>query len=122
MNSTLRTQTKRNSSAFSNGTQNTNRQAAIRPGKWQSFFRSLRRQFDPITIGLLVGGVALGLGGLILGICMPYHHPIGVNISMFWWSIFLGMIGAYIGACVGQLFEISEDQTVNGGQKSVGGE
>jgi hypothetical protein len=81
----------------------------MRAHKWQATLRVFRRQFDPLTIGFMVGGVALAMGGCIVGVCMPYHHPIGVNISMLWWSIFLGIIGAYIGACVGQLSEIWDD-------------
>jgi hypothetical protein len=59
-------------------------------------------------VGLMAGGVAFAMGGCILGVYMPYYHPIGVNISMLWWSIFLGIIGAYIGGCVGQLFETED--------------
>jgi len=109
MNSTLRSNTLRDSGPFPITTEKWNRQAATRPHKRQTALIAFRRHFDPLTIGFMIGGVAFAMGGCILGICMPYHHPIGVNISMLWWSIFLGIIGAYIGACVGQLFGIWED-------------
>jgi hypothetical protein len=94
MNSTLRSTTLRNSRPFSITPEKCNRQAAIRVHKWQTALRVFRRQFDPLTIGFLVGGVAFAMGGCTLGVYMTDHHPIGVNISMLRWSIFLGIIGA----------------------------
>ena len=52
------------------------------------------------TIGFWVGGGLLGTGGCLLGVCMPYHHPVGVVISALWWGIFLGCFGANVGALI----------------------
>jgi hypothetical protein len=53
------------------------------------------------TIGFWLGGGLLGTGGWILGVCMPYHHPVAVVISALWWGIYLGCFGASVGALVG---------------------
>jgi hypothetical protein len=71
---------------------------------WQGAVRSpnarLRRRFDR-TIGFWLGGALLGVGGCILGICMPYRHPVAVTISVLWWGMYLGCFGASIGALLG---------------------
>jgi len=71
---------------------------------WQGSVRSpnvrLRRRFDR-TIGFWLGGALLGVGGCILGSCMPYRHPVAVTISVLWWGIYLGCFGASIGALLG---------------------
>jgi len=71
---------------------------------WQGSVRSpnvrLRRRFDR-TIGFWLGGALLGVGGCILGSCMPYRHPVAVTISVLWWGIYLGCFGASIGAVLG---------------------
>ena len=53
------------------------------------------------TLAFWLGGGLLGTGGLILGVCMPYHHPVAVVISALWWSIYLGCFGASVGALIG---------------------
>lgn len=113
MNSTIRSTTMWTSRPLPSTRERCNRQTAFRPHKWQTAVRAVRHQFDPLTIGFLVGGVTFATGGCILGVYMPYHNPVGVNISMLWWSIFLGIIGAYVGACVGQLFGIWDDQAAS---------
>ena len=71
---------------------------------WQGSVRSpnvrLRRRFDR-TIGFWLGGALLGVGGCILGSCMPYRHLVAVTISVLWWGIYLGCFGASIGAVLG---------------------
>jgi hypothetical protein len=57
------------------------------------------RRFDRVSIGFWLGGATLGTGGCILGACMPYHHPVGIAISVIWWGIYLGCFGASLGAC-----------------------
>src|SRR5262245_48503411 len=57
------------------------------------------------TIGFWVGGGLLGTGGCILGVCMPYHHPVAVVISALWWGIYLGSLGASVGALMAWLTE-----------------
>ena len=60
---------------------------------------------SPLTIGFWLGGGLLGPGGCILGICMPYHHPVAVVISALWWGIYLGCLGASVGALIVWLTE-----------------
>jgi hypothetical protein len=48
-----------------------------------------------------LGGVVLGTGGYVLGACMPYHQPAAVAISVLWWGVYLGCLGASIGAWLG---------------------
>src|SRR5262245_64215397 len=57
------------------------------------------------TIGFWVGGGLLGTGGCILGVCMPYHHPVAVVISVLWWGIYLGCFGASVGVWIAWLTE-----------------
>jgi hypothetical protein len=52
------------------------------------------------TIGFWLGGGLLGTGGCVLGVCMPYHHPVAVMISALWWGIYLGCFGASVGALI----------------------
>jgi hypothetical protein len=92
------------SPSFPNSTENEHPGTPIRRNKWKTALPAARRRLDSITVGFLVGGLALGLAGCILGIFVPYRHPVSVTFSMFWWSFWLGFIGAYIGACVGELF------------------
>jgi hypothetical protein len=46
----------------------------------------------------------MGIAGCVLGAYMPYQHPVGISISVLWWGIYLGCLGASIGAGVGELF------------------
>jgi hypothetical protein len=62
------------------------------------------RRFDR-AIGFWLGGALLGVGGCILGICMPYRHPVAVTISALWWGIYLGCSGAILGALLGMWAE-----------------
>jgi hypothetical protein len=55
------------------------------------------------TIGFWVGGGTLGTVGFVLGVCVPYHHPVVVAISAIWWGIYLGCLGGSVGALVGLL-------------------
>jgi hypothetical protein len=59
--------------------------------EWKSPARGPR--LDRLTIGFWLGGGVLGMGGCILGVCMPYHHPVAVMISALWWGIYLGCLG-----------------------------
>jgi hypothetical protein len=51
-------------------------------------------------LGFWLGGGLMGTGGFILGVYMPYHHPVAVVISALWWSIYLGCFGASVGALI----------------------
>jgi hypothetical protein len=57
------------------------------------------------TAGFWLGGVLLGLTGCIVGVCMPYRHPVAVAISALWWGIYLGCLGASLGALLGMWAE-----------------
>jgi hypothetical protein len=62
-------------------------------------------RFKPVTIGFWLGGGLLGTAGCILGVCMPYHHPVAVAISVLWWGIYLGFLGASLGVLVAYFVE-----------------
>jgi hypothetical protein len=51
--------------------------------------------------GFCMGGVILGAAGCILGACMHYEYPVAATISVLWWGIYLGCLGASIGALFG---------------------
>jgi hypothetical protein len=69
------------------------------PGKRER--HRARRRFDRSTPGLGLGGVSLGLGGGLLGACLPYHHPVAVVLSVLWWRLYFGCFGASRGAGLG---------------------
>jgi hypothetical protein len=58
-------------------------------------------RFTRTTLGFWLGAGVLGPGGCILGVCMPYHHPVAVVFSALWWGIYVGCFGASIGALLG---------------------
>ena len=64
-------------------------------------------EFHPSKWGFCLGGVVLGATGCILGACMHYEYPVAVAISVLWWGIYLGCLGASIGA----LFGLCRDRT-----------
>jgi hypothetical protein len=70
--------------------------------QWQ---RGSRRRFDRIILGFWLGGVLLGTAGCVLGACMPYHHPVARVISVLWWGIYCGCLGASVGALPGLLLK-----------------
>ena len=59
------------------------------------------RRFDRASIGFWLGGATFGTVGCILGYCMPYHHPVAIAISMIWWGIYIGCLGASLGGLIG---------------------
>jgi hypothetical protein len=59
-----------------------------------------RQRLARTTLGFWIGGSLLGTAGCLLGVCMPYHHPVAVTIGALWWGIYLGCLGASIGALV----------------------
>src|SRR5262249_26618332 len=59
------------------------------------------RRFSPLTIGFGLGGAGMGIGGCLLGVLMPYRHPVAVALSVLWWGTYFGCFGASIGALVG---------------------
>jgi hypothetical protein len=60
-----------------------------------------RRRHDPILIGMLVGGLVFGAIGAAVAATYSYAHPSGLAISMSWWGIYCGALGASIGALPG---------------------
>src|SRR5215471_6137835 len=78
-------------------------QRKVANSEWKSPARGPR--LDRLTIGFWLGGGMLGMGGCILGVCMPYHHPVAVMISSLWWGIYLGCLGASVGALIASLTE-----------------
>jgi hypothetical protein len=78
-------------------------QRAVRPPSGEPAADPTRRRFDRVTIGFWLGGLALGTGGCLLGAWMPYHHPVAVTVSVLWWGIYLGCLGASLGALFGLL-------------------
>jgi hypothetical protein len=52
-------------------------------------------------VGFWLGAVLLGLGGCVLGVWMPYRHPVAVASGVLWWGIYFGCFGASLGALVG---------------------
>jgi hypothetical protein len=36
----------------------------------------------------------------MIGVCMPYHHPVAVVLSALWWGLYLGCFGASVGALI----------------------
>jgi hypothetical protein len=89
----------RNLSPAHVATRNESCQSIVRPYQWRPTARP-RRRFNR-GVGFWLGGVLLGAGGCILGGCMPYHHPVGVALSILWWGTYFGCFGASIGALVG---------------------
>jgi hypothetical protein len=61
----------------------------------------LRRRLDRGAVGFWLGGVALGIGGCVLGGCAGYRHPAGLAGSAFWWGLYAGCLGAGIGTLLG---------------------
>jgi hypothetical protein len=64
------------------------------------------RRLAPVTVGFWVGGVFLGTVGCLLGASLPYHRPVTLVVSALWWGIYLGALGASLGAlaclCLGR--------------------
>jgi hypothetical protein len=59
---------------------------------------AVRRRFDRVAISFWLGGVGLGAAGCILGACMPYRYPVATVLSVLWWGIYFGCLGASLGA------------------------
>jgi hypothetical protein len=62
--------------------------------------RAIRRRFNR-AVGFWLGGIILGVGGCLFGASMPYHHPVGVLVSVLWWGLYFGCFGTSIGALLG---------------------
>jgi hypothetical protein len=62
-------------------------------------------RFDRAMIGFWLGSLALGTAGGVLGVCMPYHHPVAVVISALWWGVYLGCFGGSVGGLIARFTE-----------------
>jgi hypothetical protein len=60
-----------------------------------------RRRFDWAVVGFWLGAVGLGTVGCVLGASFPYVRPVAIVLSTLWWGIYLGALGASLGAVVG---------------------
>jgi hypothetical protein len=63
--------------------------------------KTVRREFDLVTIGFWFGSVVFFTVGCILGASQPYQHPVARVVSVVWWGIYIGCLGAGIGALLG---------------------
>ena len=79
-----------------------------------------RARFARRTIGFWLGGGFLGTAGCILGVCMPYQHPVAVMISVLWWGIYLGCFGARVGALIGLFTERAAASAPRGVVRRIG--
>src|SRR5262249_31387623 len=68
-----------------------------RVGRERSFLRRCNR----ITVGFWLGGVLLGTAGCLLGASLSSHHPVARILSVLWWGISCGCLGASLGALPG---------------------
>jgi len=102
---------------MSNSTRLTERQTApvsSRPTTEETRRRAVRSPNAPRrrrfhrAVGFWLCGALLGVGGGIVGICMPHHHPVAMAASALWWGIYLGCLGASIGALLGLWAEQSQ--------------
>jgi hypothetical protein len=71
--------------------------SSVTDGK-QEQHRVPRRRWSRITLGFWLGGILFGTAGCILGASLSYHHPVARIISVVWWGIYFGCLGASLGA------------------------
>ena len=62
---------------------------------------SRSHRLDWVRIGFWLGAATFGTAGGVLGGCMPYHHPVAITASVIWWGIYIGSLGASLGALAG---------------------
>jgi hypothetical protein len=53
------------------------------------------------ALGFWLGGAILGTAGCFVGASMPYRHLVAVTANVLWWGLFLGCLGASLGALLG---------------------
>jgi hypothetical protein len=110
MNSTLRPTYIQNPHPVPTTTENGEHPRTVCPRKWRPEAEPTRSRFSWVAIGFWLGAIILGTGGCLLGACTPCRHPVGLTIAMLWWGIYLGCLGASIGAGVGGLFGLWWDR------------
>jgi hypothetical protein len=67
--------------------------------------RVRRRRGSRITLGFWLGGILFGTAGGFLAASLSYHNPVARVISVLWWGVYLGCLGASIGALPGLFLE-----------------
>jgi hypothetical protein len=112
LNSTLRSTNVHDVNAFPGSTGLGNQQCTIRPYNRRTAAEPDHHRFNRVAMGFWLGGLTLAVAGCILGAFMPYRHPVSVTISILWWGIYLGCLGASIGAAIGGLFGLWWDRTL----------
>ena len=113
----------RNPSPFPITTSTWEWQRADYPRTGQGEANPFRRPFDRLTLGFRIGGLALGMAGCILGACMPYERPVAVAMSVLWWGLYLGCLGASLGALLALFTEWTRLRPSRGpGEPPVGAE
>jgi hypothetical protein len=75
-------------------------QGAASPRTGPGDANPFRRPSDRVTLGFQLGGLALGAAGCLLGACLPDERPAAVALSVLWWGLYLGCLGAGLGALV----------------------
>jgi hypothetical protein len=82
-----------------------------------------RRRWDPITIGMLAGGLVLAAVGVAVAASHSYAHPAARAASLIWWGIYCGAFGASIGALPGlftQRIRLAPGQRESAGRIGLG--
>src|SRR5262249_12441359 len=60
---------------------------------------------DPVWTGLVLGGLSLGAFGAQIAASYSYTTFGGLIISVLWWAIYLGALGAALGALPGLVMQ-----------------
>ena len=69
-----------------------------------------------ITLGFWLGGIIFGKAGCIFGASLSYHDPVARVLSVLWWGIYWGCLGASLGALPGLFLERSSARDTRAGQ------
>jgi hypothetical protein len=65
------------------------------------------RRFDRVALGFWLGAIVLGTVGCVLGARLTSRYPVAVAVRVLWWGIYLGCLGASVGALIGLLMKRS---------------
>jgi hypothetical protein len=79
------------------------RKRSIRNGRGQTAANPFRRRFDRVSIGFFLGGIGLAAVGAGIAASFPYKYPAALVVSILWWGIYCGCLGASLGALAGLL-------------------
>jgi hypothetical protein len=59
------------------------------------------RRLDWVAIGGRLGALFLGAVGVSVAASAPYRSPAGMAVSILWWALYCGCLGASLGALLG---------------------